>query len=224
MKTKCFVEVGLKSLYRTISLRTDEGYALWHISTRIRGRKLIRPAFYLIFRPLQSHLEYVHYILEDETSYLQHLEEKRNANFTLRSHSFFFLNGSLRANSVFVRDRRIALGLVPTSIQPQWISFHNLSVSDFSQMLFSLERERFSPTFVESYKSNAHNDSLIAVVFTEQLGNSRSKFHLGLNKTAAEDLVERERETWKPVMSVGYQYNGEEGFFLKFTRKQPSSL
>lgn len=219
--TKCLLEVGNKSLPRILSRMEEQGYFLWHISTRLRGRQTLRPTFYLFFKPLPLHLEHVYYIRETEEKYLDHLVNNTRDNFTLLSHSFFYSESRLFASSVYVRDRRITHDIpIVHRPPPQWASHYNLTFDRFHELLHTYANQSFYPSSVESYADESNNSSLISVIFTEEVENRGTWFAWGLNETTAATIVQRNQGNWTPVLSVGYDYRGSENFYVQFVRKQ----
>ena len=216
--TRYYVELNLKAAQRSVSDMEEEGYAPWRVSTRVRGIKKLRSAFYLIFRPKKSHLEYEHYLGENNESYFRHLEEKRSDNFTLLSQSVFILDGEMIASTIYERDRRLSLGipgLVPR--QPNWISYHNLSFPEFTRKVEEVANQSYSLTSVDEYRSGS-DDSRFAVVFVEDVSRTtETRFRWGLNRTEVIELTAQSSD-WRPAISLGYRHNGVDSFFLKLTR------
>jgi hypothetical protein len=218
--TICLMEVGNKSLPRVLKLKQEQGYYLWHISTRVRGRQTLRPTFYLLLKPLPSHLEHVYYIRETEEDYLNHLAANTRSNYTLLSHSFYRLGDELFASSAYIRDIRVTLDIpISHSPPPKWNSFYNLTLDDFESTLQRMANQSFFPSSVESYSDSHSNSSLFSAVFTEQSKDFQTWFKLGVNKTTVNNLIETSQISWKPVLSLGYDNSGREEFYIQFVRK-----
>ena len=224
--TVCMVEVGNKSLGRTLIREQESGYYLWHISTRTRGRQTVRPAFYLLLKPLPSHLEHVFYIRESEAEYLDHLETNTRLNYTLLTHSFYRLGNQLFVSSAYVRDRRLALGIPTThSPLPPCISYHDLSFLNFTEQLARRAAQSFFPRSVCTYPSDSSsNDTRFAVIFERQASRLGTWFSLGLNSTTLATLIETSRDLYTPVLSLGYDHDYSEQFYIQFVNKRQDEL
>ena len=222
----CVVEIGNKSLPRTLSRMEEWGYYLWHITTRVRGRLTFRPTFSLLLKPLPDHLEHVHYLRETEEEYLNHLANNIRRNFTLLCHSFYSLGDKFYASSVYVRDRRLALTIpIQMAPQPRWTSYYNLTFYNFTSILARLANQSVFPSTISTYQEHGSTDSQFAVVFREEPVAMGTWFTWGLNKTAADELTNTSQTGfYKPVLSLGYDYRGSEEFYLQFVRKQSNDL
>ena len=217
--TRCMIEVGNKSLSRMLARMRVQGYYLWYISTRLRGRQTRRPTFSLLLKPLPNHLEHVSYLRESEDDYLNHLGNRTRENYTLLSHSFYYLDNKLFASSAYIRDRRLALG-IPTehSPPPRWTSYYDLTLDNFTTTLHKMANESCFLSYIESYMDNT-NSLRFAVVFTEQLDDRETWFTWGIDKTTAAIIIQNRQVNWKPVLSLGYDHRGSEEFYLQFVRK-----
>lgn len=223
--TICIPELGNKSLGRALIRYRESGYGLWHISTRTRGKQTVRPTFYLLLKPIPSHLEHVYYIRETESNYLDHLATNTRLNYTLLTHSFYHLDNQLYTSSAYVRDRRLALGIPTTHFPlPQWTSYHNLTFTQFETLLTTHGNQLFFPRSITTYSDVITNNTIFAVVFEEQSVNMATWFRYGLDATTLDNLIESSQDLFKPVLSLGYNYQNIEYFYIQFIRKQEDNL
>ena len=222
----CLPEVGNKSLPRVLQKQAEQGYHLWHIGTRIRGRNVTRPAFSLLLKPIPPHLEHVYYLREGESDYLEHLETLSARNFTLVSHSFYYIDDQLFASSVYVRDRRLPLGVAIRRSPPRrWRSFYNLSLDEFASQLTRQANQSFYPTSVNSYQHPSGNESRFSLVFQESPPAAPEKWITwGLNETGVAEMLNSSRSWFKPELSLGYLHGDREEFYLQMVRKRLSDL
>ena len=223
VRSQCQLEVGNKSLTRVLEKKAAEGYHLWHISTRLRGKSVVRPAFYLLLKRLPPHLEHVYHLRENESEYLRHLETHTRQNYKLVSHSFYYLDDRLYANSVYVRDLRLALHIPIKQFPPaRWCSFYNVSLGGLSSLLETQANQSFYPSFIHTY-FDAANETLFSLVFEEST-ELETLVAWGLNETDAATMVMTHSAWSKPVLSLGYYDKGEELFYLQLKQKQSYEL
>lgn len=224
VRSQCQLEVGNKSLARVLERKATDGYYLWHVSTRTRGKSVVRPSFYLLLKPLPPHLEHVYYLRENESEYLRHLETHTEQNYTLLSHSFYYVDGELYASSAYVRDRRLALNIpILRSPPARWRSYYNVSLGDFPYLLSLHKNQSFYPTSINTY-FDAANASRFSLVFEEKPAELGFLMKCGLSEASAADMLDSNRAWYKPVLSLGYYDGDEQKFFLQLEKKRSYEL
>ena len=217
--TKGYLDLDITRLHQTIGNMTQQGYSVWYLSDRERGRQPTSPHYSVVFRKTPALTETVVYLRDNVTMYLERQAQKRRDGYQLISHSFCYIQGKVEAASVYVRDRRLAFNITVDN-QPRWESYHNLTFFDFTGIALRLSGGNFYPSFVEVYQQGNSGKSIFAPIFQGRLTTTTANwFRWGWNTTSANQYIHQERNSWDPFITTGYNYNNNVYHFVVFKRK-----
>ena len=216
-----YLDLKVDQMNQTIQRMRTQGYSAKYIVTRDRGKTPgIHTSYSAVFVRKNDILETEVFLRDSLQEYEQRLSSKTLEGYRLLSHSFCKIQGQIEVVSVYERDRRLAFNIsVPNLVQ--WQSKHNLPFFNFSDIALALGREGYYPSYVESYNFGSGTDnSRFAAVFEKPNGPNLNWFRWALNTTTAKDTIRSELEggTWRPLISLAYNYLGNVRHYLGFTR------
>ena len=218
--TKGYLDLNVTRLNHTIRSMSQQGYSVWYLSDRERGREPTAPHYSVVFRRTPELTETEVYLRDNVTTYLERQAQKRQEGYQLISHSFCNIRGKLEAASVYIRDRRLAFNITVEN-QQRWESHHNLSFFEFTGVALRLSTSKnYYPSFVEVYQQGESDASTFAAIFQERPTSTTAYwFRWGWNTTTTNQYIHKERNSWEPLISAGYNYNSNVFQFVVFKRK-----
>ena len=220
-----FRDLNPEVLRSKIAEMNEKGYSVKYISDRFRGGNTVC-SYSIVFVPTDDIIDTEVFLQDSIATHEQQLATKTADRYVLRSISLCDLTpvgGIVEVATVYTRDRRIAAG-IPIDDHPKWISYHNLTFYDFTEVTLRHVREKMYPTYVESYYLSADRtrNSYFSVVLEEQSESDSGWFRWGLNYTEAVEQTKTNSRSWVPCLITGYNYQGRALFFVKFGRKPQS--